>query len=230
MRVDIYSDIACPWCYVGERRFTRALAAFPLAEQVEVVFRPYQLDPTLPDTPSPLGEHLREKFGPRAEAMTRQVQAVAAQEGLAFRFDRAQAVNTRTAHRLLRLAEREYGPAVQRALAEKLFAAHFTDGGNVADPALLSGLAVAAGLERERVDAYLASGEGLREVQDEIARAQRLGIRAVPTFIFDGTYALQGAQPTSAFLQLLEQVQEEAAATASDDAAAEACADGTCTV
>ena len=230
MNVEIYSDVACPWCYIGERRFARALSAFPQADQVEVVFRPYQLDPSLPSAPRPLKEQLKEKFGPRLEATLRRTAATAAQEGLDLRFDRAQAVNTLTAHRLLRLAEQEAGPEAQRALAEKLFEAHFTNGENVADPKLLAGLAAAAGLEQERVQAYLASDEGVREVQDEIAQAQRLGIRAVPTFVFDGRRAVQGAQPTSAFLEVLEEIQREAAPTDSDEAPANACADGACAV
>ncbi len=230
MKVEIYSDIACPWCYIGERRFARALSAFPQADEVEVVFRPYQLDPSLPDTPRSLKDRLEEKFGPRLDATLQRTASTAAQEGLDLRFDEAQAVNTLTAHRLLHLAEREYGAEVQRALAEKLFEAHFTNGGNVADPELLTDLAVAAGLERERAAAYLASDEGLHEVRNEITRAQRLGIRAVPTFVFDGRTAVQGAQPTSAFLKMLEETQQKAAGAASDDAAPEACADGACSV
>lgn len=211
MKVEIYSDIACPWCYVGERRFARALAAFPQANHVEVVFRPYQLDPTLPDDPVPLGQRLLEKFGAQVDAVTQQAESAAAGEGIDLRFDRAQAVNTLTAHRLLRLAEREYGPEIQQKLAEKLFEAHFTNGSNVADPELLTELAVAAGLERERVVAYLASDDGLTEVRNEIVRAQRLGIRAVPTFVVDGKYAIQGAQPISTFLQLLEEIHQDTA-------------------
>lgn len=228
MKVEIYSDVVCPWCYIGERRFARALAAFPQADQVEIVFRPYQLDPTMPDTPRPLPEHLADKFGPRVDAMMQQVTSVAAQEGLTMRWDEALAVSTLTAHRLLRLAEQAYGAEAQRALADRLFEAHFTRGGNIADPALLTDLAVEAGLERGRVQAYLASDEGLQEVQDEIAAAQRRGVRAVPTFVFEGRYAVQGAQPPSTFLQVLEKVQREVAALP-DAEAASACADGTCT-
>ena len=226
MNVEIYSDIACPWCYIGERRFARALSAFPQADEVEVVFRPYQLDPSLPDTPRPLKEQLREKFGPRLDATLRHTTSTAAQEDLDLRFDEAQAVNTLTAHRLLRLAEREYGAEVQRTLAEKLFEAHFTSGENVADPELLIGLAAAVGLDRERVRDYLASGEGTHEVQETIAQAQRLGIRAVPTFVFNGESAVQGAQSTSAFLEVLEEVQQEAAAVALDETSTSACTDG----
>lgn len=226
MHVEIYSDIACPWCYIGERRFARALSAFPQADQVEVVFRPYQLDPSLPDTPQPLKEHLTEKFGPRLEATLRHTASTAKQEGLDLRFDEAQAVNTFTAHRLLWFAEQEVGPETQRALAEKLFEAHFTNGANVADPERLTALAAAVGLNRERVRGYLASDEGIAEVQEAIAQAQRLGIRAVPTFVFNGTSAVQGAQPTSTFLQVLEELQPET--TASDGASEEVCANGAC--
>lgn len=228
MKVEIYSDIACPWCYVGERRFARALAALPQGDQIEVVFRPYQLDPSLPHTPRPLQDQLRQKFGERADAMVRHVTATAAKEGLDLRFDRAQSVNTITAHRLLRLAEREYGTEVQRALAEKLFEAHFTNGENVAAPELLADLAVSVGMDRARVQAYLASDEGLREVQDEITRAQRIGVSAVPTFVFADQYAVQGAQPTSTFVQVLEELLSEAETPASDAADANTCADGSC--
>ena len=230
MKVEIYSDIACPWCYIGERRFFRALAAFPQADEVEVVFRPYQLDPTLSETPQPLTDQLREKFGPRLDATLRHTAATAKQEGLDFRFEDAQAVNTLTAHRLLRFALEQGGPDVQRALAEKLFEAYFTKGQNVADHALLADLAEAAGLDRDDVLVYLSVGDGEREVEAEIAGAQRLGIRAVPTFVFDGRTAVQGAQPTSAFLQALEELRQEAAAEASADASEEACADGSCAV
>jgi len=234
MKVEIYSDIACPWCYVGEHRFLRALAAFPQSDRVEVVFRPYQLDPTLPETPQPLAEQLQKKFGPRLDATLRQTAATAKMDGLDLRFDKALAVNTLTAHRLLHLALVEAGPDAQRALAEQLFEMHFTEGENVADHALLTDRAVAVGMDRDRVEAYLASDEGLQEVQDEIAHAQRLGIRAVPTFVFDERTAVQGAQPASVFLQALEEIYQESqvdpGSTSPHDASTEACVDGSCTV
>lgn len=230
MKVEIYSDIACPWCYIGERRFARALSAFPQADAVEVVFRPYQLDPSLPHTPQPLKEQLAEKFGPKLDATLRHTASTAKQEGLDLRFDAAQAVNTLTAHRLLRFAEQEAGPKTQRAVAEKLFEAHFTNGENVADPERLADLAAAVGLDREQAHDYLASDEGADEVQEAITQAQRLGIRAVPTFVFNGESAVQGAQPTSTFLQVLEELQQEAAAETPNGSSADACADGACNV
>jgi predicted DsbA family dithiol-disulfide isomerase len=209
MRVDIYFDIACPWCYIGERRFAKALADLPHADAVEVAFRPFQLDPSLPETPQPLKQRLAEKFGAQKDAAMQRVMSMAEDEGLTFRFDDALAVNTFTAHRLLWFAEQEANLAIQRALAEALFEAHFTDGNNVADPNVLADLAAEAGLDRERVHAFLASDEGTEEVQALIDRAQRLGIRAVPTFVFNDESAVQGAQSADTFRRVLDELLEE---------------------
>jgi predicted DsbA family dithiol-disulfide isomerase len=209
MRVDIYSDIACPWCYIGERRFARALADRPDAESIEVVFRPYQLDPDLPETPQPLIQRLAEKFGAQKDAAMERVTAMGEEEGLTFRFDDALAVNTFTAHRLLWWAEQEADPSTQRALAETLFAAHFTNGENVADPDVLADVAAEVGLDRERARTFLASDEGADEVQALIERAQRLGIRAVPTFVFNDESAVQGAQPADTFRRVLDDLMGE---------------------
>ncbi len=233
MKVEIYSDVVCPWCYIGERRFARALSAFPRAGEVEVVFRPYQLDAEAPVTPRPLLESLGRKFGSRVPEMLSRVSGAARDEGIEMRWDEALAVNTLTAHRLLRFAEHEYGPAVQRSVAERLFDAHFTRGANIADPALLAGLAAESGMDEERTCDYLETDEGLREVTAEIAEAQRLGIRAVPTFVFDGRYIVEGGQPAPTFLRALEEVARlgrEAAIEAAADDGADACADGTCRV
>jgi predicted DsbA family dithiol-disulfide isomerase len=116
-------------------------------------------------------------------------------------------VNTLTAHRLLRLAEQEYGAEAQRELAEKLFEAHFEEGGDIGDPGELTALAVEVGLDPRRVAAYLASDEGLAETKAEIAAARDLGITAVPTFVIDEQYAVQGAQPPEIFLQVLGQAR-----------------------
>ncbi|HEY7770785.1 DsbA family oxidoreductase [Longimicrobium sp.] len=210
MKVEIYSDVACPWCYIGKRRFERALAAFPGADQVEVVYRPYQLNPDAPAAAFPLQQYLAQRFGAQGAQMARQVTQTARAEGIAMNFDSALAANTLDAHRLLRLAEREFGAGVQQALKEKLLEAHFGQGADVGDAGVLETLAADAGMDGARVRGYLAGDEGRREVKDEIAQAQRLGITAVPTFVIDGRYAVQGAQPASAFLQVLEQVAGEA--------------------
>ena len=205
MKVEIYSDISCPWCYIGEKRFAAALASFG-DEEVEVVFRPYQLDPGAPASPRPLVSALREKFGANVPQMLARVTDAARGEGIEMRWDDAIAVNTLTAHRLLRLALRDYGADVQRALAERLFDAHFTRGGDVGDAALLTELAVAVGMDRERTRSYLASSEGLAETQEEIGEAQQLGVRAVPTFVFEGQYLVEGGQPSEVFNNVLREV------------------------
>lgn len=238
MKIEIYSDIACPWCYIGEHRLARALAAYPRGDEVEVVFRSYQLDPNAPETAVPLREYLTQRYGPNAAGMLDQVSDAAHGEGLEIDWDRALSVNTLTAHRLLRLAELEYGATMQRALAEKLFEAHFARGGDVAKAELLTELAAAVGLDATRVREYLDSDEGLEETRYEIYQAQRLGIRSVPTFIIEGKFAVQGAQPASVFLQALEQVaakleEERAVESGSGDATEGgsddvACADGSC--
>lgn len=227
MKVEIYSDVMCPWCYVGERRFARALAAFPRADEVEIVFRPYQLDPNAPDTPMSQAEYLEQRFGRRASGMHGQVDAAGADVGIEFAWDKALTVNTRTAHRLLRLAEKEYGAAMQRALADRLFELHFTRGGDVSDHVQLADEAGAVGMDRERVRTYLDSGKGLQELEAEFDAARSLGIRAVPSFVFNGESLIEGAQSPATFLAALEQVAATSAST-SDEAGA--CVDGVCEV
>ena len=214
MKVEIYSDISCPWCYIGEKRFAAALSSFA-GDAVDVSFRPYQLDPAAPATPRPLTDALREKFGGNVQAMLDRVTGAARGEGIEMHWDEAIAVNTITAHRLLRLALLEHGADVQRALAEKLFDAHFTRGGNVGDVALLATLAASVGMDATRVRSYLASDEGLAETRAEIEHAQALGIRAVPTFVFEEKYMVEGGQPSAVFTDVLRQVAELAA---TDDA------------
>jgi predicted DsbA family dithiol-disulfide isomerase len=230
MRVEIYSDVVCPWCYIGERRFARALAAFPQAGRVEVVYRSYQLDPEAPAEAVPLKQYLARRYGALMESMLARATETAAAEGIVMDWDRALVVNTLTAHRLLGLAEREYGAEVQRALADKLFEAHFTRGVDVADHEQLAGLAGSAGMDRARVLAYLASDEGLAETREALAQARRIGVRAVPTFVFDGEYAVEGAQPASVFLQVLEGVASRNAPGGAAGGADDACADGACVV
>jgi predicted DsbA family dithiol-disulfide isomerase len=236
VKVDIYSDIACPWCYVGKRRFERALAAFPGGTDIEVTYRPYQLDPTTPEEPSPLRERLAEKFGAaNLDGMNARLAEVGSGEGISFDFVRAQSVNTLTAHRVLWLALGEYGADVQAALKDRLLRAYFTEGANVADSATLTELAVEVGLERDRVVAFLAADEGVAEVRREIDEAREIGVTAVPTFVFEGKWAVQGAQEASTFLQVMEQVRGQLTELAGErpaDAATEgdACADGTCSV
>lgn len=243
MKVEIYSDIACPWCYVGKSRFERALAAFPQADSVEVVYRPFQLDPTAPERPRPHREVLAAKFGPQASAMDDRLARLGAAEGLTFAFDTVLENNSLLAHRLLRFALDTYGPETQNRLKGRLMAGHFGEGLDIGDREALTDTAAAVGLDRDAVAAFLAGDDLREEVVADIDEARQMGITAVPTFVFEGKWAVQGGQETSVFLQALEQVAKETAAsagtaagtadstaTATGPAADDACADGVCAV
>jgi predicted DsbA family dithiol-disulfide isomerase len=211
VRVEIWSDVVCPWCYIGKRRFERALEAFAHREQVEVVWRSFQLDPGAPAIPSEsVAAHLGRKYG-GGEAAGRQmidrVEAVAAEEGLLYRLSQAQRVGTLDAHRLLHLAA-EHGR--QDALKEALLAAYFVEARNVADHDVLRQVATGAGLDGEAVDAVLA-GEAYRDdVHADIERAQAYGATGVPFFVADGRYAVSGAQPVEVLTGLLERAWADA--------------------
>lgn len=231
MKVEIYSDVVCPWCYVGERRFERALADFAGASDVEVVFRPFQLDPEAPTEAVPLAEYMERRYGPRAAGMHGPVDAAAEGEGIRMNWDGALLANTRTAHRLLRLAELEYGAEMQKALMARLFDLHFTRRGDIASAEQLTAEATAVGMDRERVQDYLASGEGAAELEADFADARALGVRAVPTFVFEGKWAVEGAQPIEQFRATLEQVALDArAAEKAGEADSDGCEDGACRV
>lgn len=230
MKVEIYSDIACPWCWIGKRRFDQALDRFAGRDDVEVIYRPYQLVPDAPQTASPHRAWLAERYGPQSRAMDDRVTELGRAEGLTYDFDAAQHANTFLGHRLLHLAETEYGASVQGALKEALLKAHFTDGVDVGDRAALTGIAVAAGLDRQRVTGYLAGDEGADEVRRQLDEARELGISAVPTFVFEGRWAVQGGQEVETFVKVLEQVSADMSAAEAAVPDGDACADGVCAV
>lgn len=208
MRIEIWSDVVCPWCFIGKRRLEAALASFEHADEVEVVFRSFELDPSAPHH----GHErtlatLSRKYG-RSEAEMRQamegVMATAAEEGLALRlFDNVH-TNTVDAHRLLHLALETGGPVQQRELKESLLAAYFLRAEDVGDHAVLRDVALGAGLDPERVDAVLASEEYADAVAADVAQARAYGATGVPFFVVDGRYGISGAQPAEVFSQTLE--------------------------
>ncbi len=230
--IEIWSDIACPWCAIGERRFFRALDARPDRDDFAVVFRPFELDANAPTPGEPLRERLARRYGARAEGMMRRAGAVATAEGVAVDWERALAARTRDAHRLLGVAVRDYGESTQRGLAELLFSAQFERGADVSSTDELTRLAVAAGMDESRVRRLLASDEGEAEIQADIERAARLGIHSVPTFVFDGRFTVAGAQPSELFAELLEEVASEVdrARSAPETNEPTECVDGACLV
>lgn len=212
MQIEIWSDVVCPWCYIGTRRLQTALADLPHADDVEVVYRSFQLDPAAPSEPTEtVAESLGRKYGggPAAgQQMIDRVEAVAAEEGLVFRLGRAQRVGTVDAHRLLHLAL-EDGPATQRALKEELLAAYFTRADNVADHDVLRAAAATVGLDAARVDEVLAGGAYAEAVEADIRQAAAYGATGVPFFVVDQKYGVSGAQPADTFRQVLQRAWDD---------------------
>lgn len=208
MRVEIWSDVVCPWCYVGKRRFETALAAFPHRDDVELLWRSFELDPSAPPSGPDQGryaERLAAKYGTsteQAQAMVDRMTETAAGEGLDFRFDLARPGNTFDAHRLLHLAA-EHG--LQNDLKERLDRATFTEGSPPSDHDALRRLAVEVGLPPEAVDAVLASDRYADAVRADEEQARAYGITGVPFFVIDGRFGISGAQPAEVVLGALEQ-------------------------
>jgi predicted DsbA family dithiol-disulfide isomerase len=210
MKVEIWSDIVCPWCYIGKRRFEAAMARFAHRGDVEVIWRAFELDPTAAAAPEgDLAERLASKYGTtieRARAMQANMTQVAAQDGLDFRFDIARSGNTFDAHRLLHLAA-EHG--VQDDLKERYFKAYLTDGQPIGDRETLVRVAAEAGLDAATAREVVESDAYARDVRAEERRASALGITGVPFFVIDEKYGLSGAQPADVLLDALEQAWEE---------------------
>ncbi|HSJ29035.1 MAG TPA: DsbA family oxidoreductase [Acidimicrobiia bacterium] len=207
--VDVWSDVACPWCYIGKRRLEAGIAAFASESgtpAVDVVFRSFQLDPDAPrDFAGGAAEYLAEHKGiPReaARAMQAQVTLIAADVGLAYDFDALRPANTLDAHRLLHLAKDEGN---QVDVKERLFRAHFEEGRNIGDDEELADIADEAGMDRDRVLSVLHSDALLEAVGDDTSLAARLGIHGVPFFVIAGRYGISGAQPPETFVRAFRQ-------------------------
>jgi predicted DsbA family dithiol-disulfide isomerase len=203
--VEIWSDIACPWCYIGKRRFEAALAQFEHRDEVRVTWRSFELDPDAPHERSgDRAERLARKYGmsvEQARAAEQQLIAVAAGEGLDFRFDIARSGSTFDAHRIVHLAG-DHG--LQDAIKERLLRAYFSEGELVGDHDTLVRLAVEVGLAEDEVRDTLAGERFAELVRDDEREAGQLGISAVPTFVVDRALGVSGAQPPEALLELLQ--------------------------
>jgi predicted DsbA family dithiol-disulfide isomerase len=215
MQLEIWSDVVCPWCYIGKRHFEAALADFPHRDDVEVVWRSFELDPSAPASRE--GDYvgrLATKYGvpaDQAQAMIDRMTATAAGVGLDFHFETARPGNTFDAHRLLHLAHER---GVQDALKERFFAATFTEGEPIADREALVRLAVSVGLDEHEVRAALESDAYADAVRADEARARSYGISGVPFFVVDQTYGVSGAQPPAMLLEVLEKAWAETHAPA----------------
>ncbi|MBK9032674.1 MAG: DsbA family oxidoreductase [Myxococcales bacterium] len=212
LRIDVWSDLACPWCYIGKRRLEAALAQAP--QEVELVWRSFELDPSAPairDDSQSYVERLAAKYRrstAEAEAMIANITAVAAADGLDFRIDRVRGGNTFDAHRVLHLAAAH---GHQGALKERLLRAYFTEGRALGDHATLVELAAEVGLDAEEVRAALAGDAHAAEVRADEGLARELGISGVPFFVMAGRLGVSGAQPAETLVHALAQARQLAA-------------------
>ena len=207
LQIDVYSDVICPWCYVGKRRLERALKQWDNAVPVKISWRPFQLNPTMPQQGMDRRQYLEAKFGGPAatRAIYSQVETAGAGEGISFAFDRiARTPNTFTAHRLIWFAERH---GKQDEMVEMLFRQYFLEGGDIGNVETLSQAAASVGFEPAMLETFLVSDEGAEAVKAEEATGHRLGIRGVPYFVLNGTSALSGAQPPEQFIEVFRQIE-----------------------
>jgi predicted DsbA family dithiol-disulfide isomerase len=212
LRIDIWSDIACPWCYVGKRRLEQALERFPHKGDVDVVWRAFELDPSAPrvrDTSQTYAERLASKYGTQpaqAQGMIDRMVDTAAADGLEFRFDRIRPGNTFDAHRLLHLAHER---GTQDALKERMLRAYMTEGQAIGERDVLVTLAREAGLDEQEARDVLDGDRCAAEVRKDEALARELGITGVPFFVLAGRLGVSGAQPADVLLGALERAWSE---------------------
>lgn len=210
VNIDIWSDVACPWCWIGKRRFERALAAFPHRDEVTVTWHSYQLDPSLPDHDDRSeAQYLAETKGMPVEQVRAMVGHVAEQgagEGLTYDFDRLVVANSARAHELLHLAK-DRGRA--DAVKEALLSGHFEHGTDIGDVDQLVQVGVGAGLDEGEIRAALEDGRYQAAVASDIDMARQIGVTGVPFVVVDMKYAVSGAQPPEVFREVLDKALAE---------------------
>ncbi len=205
MQVEIWSDVVCPWCYLGKRRLEQALERFPHRDRIDIVWRSFELDPDAPTAPQDLAARLASRYGMSTqEAADRnsQMTELAAESGLAFRLDIAKPANTFDAHRVLHVARAD---GRESEAKERLLAAYFSEGRVISDTDTLVELAAEVGVDPDRTRAALAGDGFAGEVRADEREAVELGITGVPFFVLGRRYAVSGAQPPELLLQALEQ-------------------------
>jgi len=211
VRIEVFSDVVCPWCFIGKRRLEEALrrlaAAAPSSPRVRVEWRAFQLNPWLPADGMERSEYIRSKFGSQAGGIYARVAAVGQQVGIAFAFDRiARQPNTVDAHRLIRLAGSQ---SRQDAMVETLFQAYFLEGADLTSTAVLLDLAQRAGVDRAQAQACLTDDSMRAAVEDEDRRARELGVEGVPFFVLNQRLAVSGAQEPGVLVNAIERAAGE---------------------
>ena len=213
MQIEVWADVVCPWCYIGKRRLQSALAERGIADDVKIIHRAFQLDPTASTTTAPTIDHLAAKYGvsrDEALAMMSNVTEVAAGEGLEYHLDRTMTGNTRNAHRLVLWAQDQDPVAAQRLL-EAMYSAYFEQGRGVFSTDDLVALAAESGLEADAAREMLAGSAYLDQVVEDQVLARTFGANGVPFFVIDRAYGVSGAQPVEVFLQAIDQARAASA-------------------
>lgn len=236
MKIEVWSDYVCPFCYIGKRRLELALEQFPHQDQVEVEFKAFELDPnSLTYSGQNIHEVLAKKYGMSIEQARQSNQGIgqhAASVGLAFNFDEMKPTNTFDAHRLAKFAKSQ---GKEAEVSEKLLYAYFTESKLISDHDTLADIAEAAGLDREKVLEVLSDQNAYKsEVRTDEALAQQYGVQGVPFFVINQKYAISGAQPLETFQGALQKVwEEEAPKPVFQDLSTDSdlsCADGSCSI
>jgi predicted DsbA family dithiol-disulfide isomerase len=210
MRIDIWSDVVCPWCYLGSRRLNAAIELVG-ADDIEVRWHAFQLDPGAPPEPGELRTRLEAKYGDGAfDSMTRRLGALGEAAGIDYRFDLARSINTLDAHRLITWAGVD--PSAQGRLVERCFEGYFTRGEDLSSHEDLSAAAAEAGLDREAAELVLAGESFTDEVRADQEMAVELGVTGVPAFVIDHQFLVPGAQDVDRLAQLIEKVRERSGA------------------
>jgi len=224
MEVEIWSDVVCPFCYIGKRKFEKALEAFDDRATVHITWRSFQLDPDLePSEGLRLDTYLANRKGisvEKAKTMHTYMSGLAKEEGLDYHFENAVVSNTMDAHRLLHFAKTK---GLQSEAKEMLFKAYYTEGKDLNNLDVLTQIGVAAGLEADSVRQMYAGPDFRNDVLLDQLKAQQNGIQGVPFFVFNQQYAISGAQPVTAFLQVLQQIAKEENADLRENAAGLSC-------
>ena len=213
MKIEVWADVVCPWCYIGKRRLQRALAERGVADEVEIVHRAFQLDPTASTTTAPTVDHLAAKYGvsrDEALAMMSNVTEVAAGEGLDYHLDRTMTGNTRNAHRLALWAQ-DQDPLIAQRLLEAMYSAYFEQGRGVFSADDLVALAAEVGLDADAAREMLAGSAYLDQVVEDQVLARTFGANGVPFFVIDRAYGVSGAQPVEVFLNAIDQARAASA-------------------
>lgn len=210
MKIQIWSDVMCPFCYIGKRRFEQALEKFEHKDEIEVEWKSFQLNPNLVTDPTiNINQYLADIKGitiDHAKQLNDQVTQMAAEAGLTYDFDKAVVANSFDAHRFAHLAKQN---GLGDEAEEALFKAYFTEGKNIADHETLAELGASIGLDKDEVAHTLKGNKYAINVNQDIAQAQQLGVRGVPFFVMDMKYAVSGAQPVDAFTQTIEKAYSE---------------------